>query len=135
MLVLDVSGSMQGSKITLLRDSVLRMLDLLEPRDRVCLVTFNDQAQRHTPLVRVTGLGLSQLQSKTRHLTANGGTSVGAGLRLAQRVLQERVHRNPVAAVLLLSDGCDSGGSSAAAACASVGTSLKDTGVSVHTWG
>ena len=72
------------------------------------------------------------LARQTRGLIANGGTSVGAGLRMAQRVLQERVHRNPVAAVMVLSDGCDSGGCSP---CGPVATSLRDAGVSVHTWG
>lgn len=132
VLVLDVSGSMQGSKICLVLESVQRMLELLSPRDRVSIVTFNSTAQRHTPLLRVHGDGLAQLVSKTRGLIADGGTSVGAGLRMAQRVLQERVHRNPVAAVMVLSDGCDSGGSSP---CGPVATSLRDAGVSVHTWG
>ena len=43
-------------------------------------------------------------------LAAGGGTSVSAGLNMALQVLMERRQRNPNAAVLLLSDGCDCSG-------------------------
>jgi hypothetical protein len=66
VLVLDVSGSMSGAKIALVRESVVRMLELLSPRDQVSIVTFNSTAQRHTPLLRVHGDGLAQLVSKVR---------------------------------------------------------------------
>lgn len=132
VLVLDVSGSMSGAKIALVRESVVRMLELLSPRDQVSIVTFNSTAQRHTPLLRVHGDGLAQLVSKTRLLTAEGGTSVAAGLIMAQKVLQEREHRNPVSAVMLLSDGCDGGGASS---CEHVASALRDAGTSVYTWG
>jgi Mg-chelatase subunit ChlD len=69
---------------------------------------------------------------QTRLLTASGGTSVAAGLLMAQKVLREREYRNPVSAVMLLSDGCDGGGKSP---CEHVASKLRDAGTSVYTWG
>ena len=79
------------------------------------------------------GRGASRVGGlQTRLLTAEGGTSVAAGLIMAQKVLQEREHRNPVSAVMLLSDGCDGGGASS---CEHVASALRDAGTSVYTWG
>jgi hypothetical protein len=81
VLVLDVSGSMSGPKIALVRESVVRMLGLLSPRDQVSIVTFNTTAQRHTPLLRVHGDGLAELVSKVCMLPRprlHDGVTVGA---------------------------------------------------------
>jgi hypothetical protein len=49
--------------------------------------------------VDVTGLSLDQIQKATRHITANGGTSIGVGLN---RILQEKIEIDGIAVV---SDG------------------------------
>lgn len=49
--------------------------------------------------VDVTGLSLDQIKMATRHITANGGTSIGVGLN---RMLQEKIELDGIA---IVSDG------------------------------
>ncbi len=49
-LVLDRSASMQGSKITHARMSLLRFIALMEPGDRASLIAFNDEVTNLLPL-------------------------------------------------------------------------------------
>lgn len=50
--VVDVSGSMMGEKITLLKKTLSGLSKFLKERDRLCLIQFNTDAKRLTPLLR-----------------------------------------------------------------------------------
>ena len=52
--VLDVSGSMSGEKITLLKETMKFLIETLTPCDRLCIITFNNRAKRVCPLKPVT---------------------------------------------------------------------------------
>ena len=52
--VLDVSGSMVGRKLELLKDAMGFPVDILGPADRLSVVSFSDQARRVTPLARMS---------------------------------------------------------------------------------
>mmetsp|Transcript_26800 Transcript_26800/g.70366 ORF Transcript_26800/g.70366 Transcript_26800/m.70366 type:complete len:214 (+) Transcript_26800:467-1108(+) len=107
--VLDVSGSMDGDKISHLRQTLLAALDLLGPADRLSLIKFNSEAQRLTPLTCISDAGRAAAQSAIISLTAGGGTSIATGLELAVNVLAGRRQRNPVCGIILLTDGQDGG--------------------------
>ncbi|PNT78325.1 LOW QUALITY PROTEIN: hypothetical protein BRADI_1g77480v3 [Brachypodium distachyon] len=99
--VLDVSGSMAGYKIALLKKAVEFVVDQLGPADRLC-------ARRLIPLTRMTAdNGKAAAKAAVNGLNANGGTDILKCLTVAAKVLDGRRHRNPVASVILLSDGCD----------------------------
>jgi hypothetical protein len=55
--VLDVSGSMQGQKIELLKRAMCFVVDQLGPDDRLSMVSFSGEATRLTPLTRMTDAG------------------------------------------------------------------------------
>ena len=107
--VLDVSGSMQGDKIMLLRHTLLAAIDLLDPSDRLSIIKFQSSATRLTPLLRMTDSGKITSREAVVRLAAGGGTDISAALRMAVAVVEGRRQRNPVATVLLLSDGQDQG--------------------------
>src|SRR5215216_8142287 len=44
-LVLDRSGSMQGAKLTALKEATRRVIDTLTPQDIVSIVLFDDQTE------------------------------------------------------------------------------------------
>ncbi|GJM92542.1 hypothetical protein PR202_ga09020 [Eleusine coracana subsp. coracana] len=55
--VLDVSGSMAGSKLTLLKQAMGFVIDQLGPSDRLSVVTFSCTARRIIRLTRMSGDG------------------------------------------------------------------------------
>ncbi|CAD6201959.1 unnamed protein product [Miscanthus lutarioriparius] len=105
--VLDVSGSMTGAKLALLKQAMGFVIDNLGPHDRLSVVPFSDGARRVTRLLRMSDTGKAAAKSAVESLVARGGTNVAEGLRTAARVLEERRHRNTVSSVILLSDGQD----------------------------
>ncbi|XP_066358757.1 E3 ubiquitin-protein ligase WAV3-like isoform X2 [Miscanthus floridulus] len=105
--VLDVSGSMTGAKLALLKQAMGFVVDNLGPHDRLSVVSFSDGARRVTRLLLMSGDGKATAKRAVESLVARGGTNIAEGLRTAAKVLEERRHRNTVSSVILLSDGQD----------------------------
>ncbi|KQJ96994.1 uncharacterized protein LOC100841043 [Brachypodium distachyon] len=105
--VLDVSGSMVGIKLALLKQAMGFVVDSLGPADRLCIVSFSSGAARLMPLARMSDGGKALARRAVESLAAGGGTNIGAALRKAAKVFDDRLHRNAVASVILLSDGQD----------------------------
>jgi len=105
--VLDVSGSMQGAKIQQVQSAVRFITDQARETDRISIVTFNSQSARILRLRKMDTIGKSDAEAAIASLRASGGTSIGAGLNTAIRVMEERRQRNTVSALLLLTDGID----------------------------
>jgi len=53
--VIDNSGSMQGEKIGLVKETINFLLETLTPSDRLSIITFNSYANRLCGLKTVTG--------------------------------------------------------------------------------
>ncbi|XP_066311500.1 probable E3 ubiquitin-protein ligase WAVH2 [Miscanthus floridulus] len=105
--VLDVSGSMRGSKLALLKQAMRFVIDHLGPGDRLCIVAFSSGAHRIIRLTRMSDGGKASAKAAVESLVAQGSTNIRGGLRVASDVLDGRRHRNAVASVILLSDGQD----------------------------
>ncbi|KAL6614155.1 hypothetical protein ACP70R_036425 [Stipagrostis hirtigluma subsp. patula] len=105
--VLDVSGSMAGSKLALLKQAMGFVIDNLGPGDRLSIVTFSCTARRIIRLTRMSDVGKASTKGAVESLFANGSTNIRDGLRVAAEVLDGRRHRNAVASIILLSDGQD----------------------------
>jgi hypothetical protein len=106
--VLDVSGSMSGPKLALLKRAMRFVIENLNPSDRFSVVAFSSYACRLFPLRRMTAFGQQQSLQAVDSLVADGGTNIAEGLRKAARVVEDRQARNPVCSIILLSDGVDS---------------------------
>ncbi|KAG8380579.1 hypothetical protein BUALT_Bualt06G0030200 [Buddleja alternifolia] len=105
--VLDVSGSMHGPKLALLKRAVNFVIDNLGPSDRLSVVSFSSRAQRIFPLRRMTEHGRDDAKQAVNSLLARGSTNVVEGLKKGVQVLEERRHCNPVSSIIFLSDGRD----------------------------
>ncbi|KAL2525917.1 Zinc finger (C3HC4-type RING finger) family protein [Abeliophyllum distichum] len=105
--VLDVSGSMHGSKLFLLKRAVHFVIDNLGPSDRLSIVSFSSAAQRIFPLRRMTDNGREDAKRAVDSLQARDLTNIVEGLKKGVRVLEERRQQNPVASIIFLSDGKD----------------------------
>ncbi|KAK9669892.1 hypothetical protein RND81_13G161600 [Saponaria officinalis] len=105
--ILDISGSMNGDKIRLLKQAMGFVVDNLGPTDRLSVIVFSTTARRVTPLRRMSHSGKVDTIEAVNSLRANGSTNIIAGLKLAVQVLEQRTQKNPVASFILLSDGQD----------------------------
>ncbi|CAL4953636.1 unnamed protein product [Urochloa decumbens] len=105
--VLDVSGSMAGSKLALLKRAMGFVIDHLGPGDRLSIVAFSSKARRVIRLTRMSDGGKVTTKGAVESLAAGGATNIGDGLRVAAEILDGRRHGNPIASVILLSDGED----------------------------
>lgn len=110
VVVLDVSDSMTGPKLCMLKRAMRLLISSLGSADRLALVAFSSSAKRLLPLRRMSPQG----QRSARHIIdrlvispnkGQGPRCVSEALRKATRVLEDRRERNPVATVMLLSDG------------------------------
>uniref|UniRef100_A0A2P2IPD7 RING-type E3 ubiquitin transferase n=1 Tax=Rhizophora mucronata TaxID=61149 RepID=A0A2P2IPD7_RHIMU len=105
--VLDVSGSMTGAKLQMLKRAMRLVISSLGSADRLSIVAFCSASKRMLPLRRMTAHGQRAARRIIDRLVCGQGTSVGDALRKATKVLEDRRERNPVASIMLLSDGQD----------------------------
>ncbi|KAL4871355.1 hypothetical protein BDV12DRAFT_164146 [Aspergillus spectabilis] len=111
VVVIPVSSSMQGLKITLLRDTLKFLVQNLGPRDRMGLVTFGSSGGG-VPLVGMTTKswgGWSKILSSIRPVGQKSlRADVVEGANVAMDLLMQRKSSNPVSSILLISDSSTS---------------------------
>ncbi|XP_039041835.1 E3 ubiquitin-protein ligase WAV3-like [Hibiscus syriacus] len=105
--VLDVSGSMAGTKIALLKRAMGFVIQHLGPSDRLSVIAFSSTARRLFPLRRMTETGRQEALQAVNSLISNGGTNIAEGLRKGAKLIVDRKWKNPVGSIILLSDGQD----------------------------
>ncbi|KAK4779506.1 hypothetical protein SAY87_015612 [Trapa incisa] len=105
--VLDVSGSMGGTKLALLKQAMGFVVQSLGPADRLSVIAFSSTASRLFPLRCMTDSGRQQALEAVNSLISKGGTNIAEGLRKGFKVMLDRKFTNPVASIMLLSDGQD----------------------------
>ncbi|KAG7998543.1 hypothetical protein I3843_01G263500 [Carya illinoinensis] len=105
--VLDISGSMAGTKLALLKRAMGFVIQNLGSNDRLSVIAFSSTARRLFPLRRMSDLGQQQALQAVNALVANGGTNIAEGLRKGAKIMEDRRDKNPVASIILLSDGQD----------------------------
>lgn len=107
LLLLDVSGSMSGEKINSLNKAVEMMIDefrkaqTMETFIKLGIITFGAEVKVHLALSEVNDVEFSPL-------SANGMTPLGAALKLAKSMVEDKEifsSRDYRPAVVLLSDG------------------------------
>ncbi|KAL2488661.1 Zinc finger (C3HC4-type RING finger) family protein [Forsythia ovata] len=105
--LLDVSGSMAGTKLALLKRAMGFVIQNLGPSDRLSVIAFSSIARRLFPLRKMTDNGRLEALQAVNSLSASGGTNIAESLRKAAKVMTERKWKNPVSSIILFSDGQD----------------------------
>ena len=59
------------------------LLELLQPEDRLSIVSFNSSATRDTKLLRMSEKGKKTIRNKMKQLRPDGTTNIGSGISLA----------------------------------------------------
>ncbi|PPR82462.1 hypothetical protein GOBAR_AA38255 [Gossypium barbadense] len=106
-MIPSFAGSMTGAKLQMLKRAMRLVISSLGSADRLSIVAFSATSKRLLPLRRMTAQGQRAARRIIDRLACGQGTSVGDALRKATKVLEDRRERNPVASIMLLSDGQD----------------------------
>lgn len=115
LLLLDISGSMEGERIKTATQATAEFLDRLHPQDRVGLMTFSSRvtvASAFQPVAQAA----ESLQGRVMGLLAGGDTNLYGAVCRATRGIAEVAARDRAAGenrlygIVLLSDGEDTVG-------------------------
>jgi len=86
--VIDISFSMFGYKINQVKESLKILVNLMDEKDRLCLILFDDNAQIYYSLQNLTKENKSFLNNEINNIRARGGTNILSGLEQAVYVIK-----------------------------------------------
>lgn len=132
-LVLDRSGSMQGEKLRRAREAAILAIDLLDARDVVSIIAYDDGVETLIPATRLDER--AAIKRAIRGIQAGGSTALFAGVSKGARQLRKFLSEQRVNRVILLSDGQANVGPSSPSELGELGSSLAREGISVTTIG
>jgi Ca-activated chloride channel homolog len=102
-LVLDLSTSMKGEKLDVVKATAIQLMHKLRPQDIFSVVTFSDRAEVIIPSSR--NIDLRRAQSRIQMLNASGGTEILQGLQTGVEEIRQYLKPNGVNHIILLTDG------------------------------
>ena len=107
-VVIDTSGSMKGTKLAAIKNTLLNYVQNLGEREKIALISFNSEIN---PPVIIEGnaAGKNKGIEFISRLRANGGTRLYDSSLYARDWLIKNPRPDAINAVLILTDGEDSG--------------------------
>ena len=106
--IVDISGSMSGDKIKLVRESLKYLVNLMNEEDNFALVKFDDYAVVVNNFTKMTEENKTLLIENIDKLYAYGGTNILEGLSKGlDLITNDYSSGDRVVSMILLSDGND----------------------------
>jgi Ca-activated chloride channel family protein len=106
-LVVDVSGSMRGERITRAKEALVTFIDeAVGDRDEVALVVFSDDVRE---LQSLMPLDKESFKSSINNINTLGGTQLYDALAFAYDKLQDRGDSDRINVIVAMTDGQSSG--------------------------
>jgi len=102
-LLLDLSTSMKGEKLDVVKATAIQLMQKLRPQDIFSVVTFSDRAEVIIPSSR--NIDQRRAQSRIQMLNASGGTEILQGLQTAVEEIRQYLKPGGVNHIILLTDG------------------------------
>lgn len=110
VVVMDISGSMQGQKIAAARTSLLQFIELLDDRDRLSVVLFNEELIELSPLSPL-GEKRDDVSQRVSGVIECCGTRLYDGVEFGYNILETSGDPEHIRAIVVLSDGADTNSS------------------------
>lgn len=108
VFVVDVSGSMEGERLQMVKDALGVLVDRLREDDSVSVVVYGNSA--HVVLPPSSGAEKARIKQVLARLRPEGSTNVQAGLLLGYDVAKQRAGGGRVTRLILCSDGVANNG-------------------------
>ncbi|MBW4464390.1 MAG: VWA domain-containing protein [Pegethrix bostrychoides GSE-TBD4-15B] len=108
VLVVDSSGSMKGNKLPAVQSTLQTYISKMSPQDQVALIDFDSEI-REPILIDGSAAGRERGMLFISSLRAEGGTALYDSALYARNWLQKNLRPGAINAVLVLTDGEDSG--------------------------
>ena len=109
ILLIDDSGSMEGQKLSLIKETIPEMINLMGNNDRLSIVKFTKYANKILDLTLMDENGKKLALEKIKEFRANGGTNIYNAIETGFNIIKEidysKESRLPT--MILLSDGDD----------------------------
>jgi Ca-activated chloride channel family protein len=107
VFVVDVSGSMEGTRIQAVREAMASAREFIKPETEVGVVEFNDTAMKRLDIAEFDLNQQGRYAAIAEDLTPGGGTAMYDGIVLGLKMLEDRRAADPELKTLLvvLSDG------------------------------
>jgi ADP-ribosyl-[dinitrogen reductase] hydrolase len=136
-LVLDRSGSMSGSKLENVKQAAAYVVEMLDERDRVSVVAFDDQVILALDSKQLSRAARDEVKRAIQSIRSGGSTNLSGGwLTGCQQVAQ---HQSPsldqVDRALLLTDGLANAGISGVEELSVHARELSSRGITTSTFG
>lgn len=134
-LVLDRSGSMQGDKLRFVQQAACHVLDMLDERDRVAVVAYDDQINLIARGEPVTAQAREELKRRISELRPGGWTDLSGGWLEGCREVAARQVADGINRALLLTDGLANRGITDIEELNGHALELRRRGISTSTFG
>ena len=108
MVVIDTSGSMTGARIAAMQSTLQAYVNSLSPKDTIAMMNFNSVINPPV-LVEGTPEGKAKGLQYVASLKAAGATKLYDATLAGRNWLQQNLRKDSINAVLVLTDGADSG--------------------------
>lgn len=134
-LVIDRSGSMEGTKLTYVKQAAIHVLNLLREEDRVAVVAYDDKVRLLSTSLNLTGGQKEELKRKVNALRSGNSTALFDGWMTGAEQVAEHYLNRGVNRTLLLTDGLANVGESRPEVLARHAAELQQRGVATSTFG
>jgi Mg-chelatase subunit ChlD len=133
-LVIDVSGSMDGNKITYVKQALKAFVHGLDNGVYLSLITFSNDAQVLAAAAR-TGTNRDALYRAIDNIYAGGSTNINAGMMLGYSEIDKVYKEGMSARLILLTDGMTNVGITDHEAILANSKKYNDRGIEISTIG
>jgi Ca-activated chloride channel family protein len=134
-LILDRSGSMQGDKLRYVQQAACHVLDMLDERDRIAVVAYDDQVNVIAGSQPVNERSRAELKRKINDLRPGGWTDLSGGWLEGCREVGAQLAPEGVNRALLLTDGLANRGMTDIEELTHHARELRRRGVATSTFG
>lgn len=129
-LIIDRSTSMKGSRIEMVKDSIIQFIAKLRPTDLISIITFNDRADILLTPTKVADV--SQINDKLSQIVCSGSTELFTGMKTGFDLLWGNSVTGVRKQLILFTDGHTYGDEDA---CYTLAQKLRTRGITLNALG